>query len=105
MTGGNAGRETAKAFHNRLPYTVREAAEISALRVIRKIRRDAQVFVTTEQKDEKDFVVEMTMQDVFSVRMNVVSLQQAALLEQNFKKHAEEMYQQLLSTLTHNYEE
>lgn len=58
-----------------------------------------------EQKDEKDFVVEMTMQDVFSVRMNVVSLQQAALLEQNFKKHAEEMYQQLLSTLTHNYEE
>ena len=99
------GRETADAFQNRLPYTVREAAELSALRVIRKIRRDAQVFVTTEQKDEKDFVVEMTMQDVFSVRMNVVSLQQAALLEQNFKKHAEEMYQQLLSTLTHNYEE
>ena len=46
------GRETADAFQNRLPYTVREAAELSALRVIRKIRRDAQVFVTTEQKDE-----------------------------------------------------
>ena len=75
------GRETAQAFQNRLPYTVREAAQLSALRVIRKIRRDAQISVTTEQKSEKDYVVEMTMQDVFSIRMNVVSLQQAVLFE------------------------
>ena len=99
------GRETAQAFQNRLPYTVREAAELSALRVIRKIRRDAQISVSTKQIDEKDFVVDMSMQDVFSIRMNVVSLQQAALLERNFKKNAESIYQQLLSALTQEYEE
>ncbi|HBI63795.1 MAG TPA: hypothetical protein DDX51_01575 [Clostridiales bacterium] len=99
------GRDTAEAFQNRLPYTVREAAELSALRVIRKIRRDAQISARTEQFGEKDFVIELSMEDVFSIRMNVVSRSQAALLEHNFKKHAEEMYQQLLSALTRSYEE
>lgn len=99
------GIQTAQAFQNRLPYTVREAAELSALRVIRKIRRDAQITSKTEQLGEKDYVIELTMQNIFSVRMNVVSLSQAALLEQNFKKHAERIYQELLSALTRNYED
>ena len=99
------GLDTAKAFRDQLPYTVREAAEISALRVVRKIRRDAQVTAHTEQLGLKDFVVELNMQNVFSVRMNVVSTAQAALLESNFKKHAEAMYQELLSILTKTYDE
>ena len=99
------GRETAEAFQNRLPYTVREAAELSALRVIRKIRRDAQISSTVEQHGDKDYVVELSMQDVFSIRMNVVSPSQAALLERTFKKHAESIYQELLATLTKNYED
>jgi hypothetical protein len=99
------GRETAQVFSARLPYTVREAAELSALRVIRKIRRDAEVIAHTEKRDEKDYVVTLEMQDVFSIQMNVVSEQQASLLEQNFKKHAENIYQDMLSTLTRNYDE
>lgn len=99
------GRETAQAFQNRLPYTVREAAELSALRVVRKIRRDAQISSTVEQQGEKDYIVELSMQGVFSVRMNVVSPSQAALLERTFKKHAESIYQELLAALTKNYED
>lgn len=99
------GRDTAQAFQNRLPYTVREAAALSALRVVRKIRRDAKVTSKTEQIGENDYVVELSMEDVFSVRMNVVNPQQASLLETNFKKHAETMYQELLTLLTKNYEE
>lgn len=99
------GCDTARAFQNRLPYTVREAAEISALRVIRKIRRDAQIFVQTERQGEKDYIVELSMQDVFSVRMNVVSPEQASLLGRNFKKNAEAIYQDMLSILTKDYEE
>ncbi len=99
------GRDTAQAFQNRLPYTVREAAALSALRVVRKIRRDAKVMSRTEQIGENDYIVELTMEDVFSVRMNVVNPQQASLLETNFKKHAEIMYQELLALLTKKYEE
>ena len=99
------GRDTAQVFATRLPYTVREAAELSALRVIRKIRRDAQITAHTEQRGEKDYIVTLDMQDVFSVQMNVVSESQASLLEQNFKKHAESIYQELLAALTRNYDE
>lgn len=99
------GRDTAGAFQNRLPYTVREAAELSALRVIRKIRRDAQISVQIHQRDKEDYVVELSMQDVFSICMNVVSTSQASLLEHNFKNHAEDIYQELLAILTKNYDE
>ena len=99
------GRETARIFATRLPYTVREAAELSALRVIRKIRRDAQISAHTEQRGDKDYVVSMTMEDVFSVQMNVVSESQAALLERNFKKHAESIYQDILTAMTKSYED
>ena len=83
---------------------MREAAELSALRVIRKLRRDAQVSAETEQISEKDYVVTMPMQDVFSIQMHVVSQTQAAYLEQHFQKHAEDVYQHLLSTMTSEYE-
>lgn len=99
------GRDTAQAFQNRLPYTIRESAELSALRVIRKIRRDAQISATTTKQGEKDYIVELSMQDVFSIRMNVVSRSQAALLESSFQKNAEAIYQELLAALTKNYEE
>jgi len=98
------GRQTAQAFRNRLPFTVREAAELSALRVVRKIRQDAQISTSTEQCGEKDYVVHLTMQDVFSVQMHVVSPAQASYLESHFQKHAEDMYQQLLSAMTSEYE-
>ncbi len=99
------GLNTAAAFHKSLPYTVREAAEVSALRVIRKIRRDAQISTKTEQLGDKDYVVELTMQGVFSIRMNVVSQSQAAMLSHNFQEHAETIYQEVLSSLTKDYEE
>ncbi len=98
------GHQTAQAFRNRLPSTVREAAELSALRVVRKIRQDAQISTSTEQCGEKDYVVHLTMQDVFSVQMHVVSPAQASYLESHFQKHAEDMYQQLLSAMTSEYE-
>lgn len=98
------GRETARIFSARLPYTIREAAELSALRVIRKLRRDAQITSSTERLGDKDYVVNLSMEGVFSLHMNVVSESQASLLEQNFKKHAEQIYQELLTSVTKDYE-
>ena len=37
------GREATRIFEKQLPYPVREAAQRSALRVVRQIRRDAAI--------------------------------------------------------------
>ena len=99
------GHQTSAAFHRSLPLTVREAAEASALRVIRKHRRDAAVHSAIAKIDENEYTVTLTMDGVFSLRMSVVSTQQATLLERNFKKHAEKIYDRVLDAMLSDYEE
>lgn len=93
------GREAAVVFENNLPFTVREAAQKSALRVVRKQRRDAAIRTSVTEVSENDLIVALTMEDVFSLEMHVVSHAQASLLERNFKANAEKMYQTILNTL------
>lgn len=99
------GREAAELFESNLPYSVREAAQSSALRVVRKIRRDAALTTAVETRAEHDLIVQLDMQDVFSLRLNVVSQSQASMLERNFRKHAEKIYNVLLSALIADYDE
>lgn len=99
------GREASAVFEKKLPFTVREAAQKSALRVVRRQRRDAAVRTEVHTIAENDLVVTLQMEDVFSIQMHVVSQAQASLLERNFKENAEKMYQILLNTLIANYSE
>lgn len=48
------GQEALAAFHNRLPYTVREAAQRSALRVVRQAHRNAVISTHSEQIHPND---------------------------------------------------
>ena len=48
---------------------------------------------------ENDFIVTLTMEEVFSLDMHVVSRAQASLLEKNFRGNAEKMYQTILNAL------
>lgn len=98
------GREATRIFEKQLPYPVREAAQRSALRVVRQIRRDAGIHVTLTEHGENDLTVRMEMEQVFAVEMNVVSRGQAAMLEHTFKANAEAVYQTLLTAMTQNYE-
>lgn len=97
------GRETMELFEKNLPYTVREAAQQSALRVVQKLRRDAAITTHVEEIDAQNLLVTMTMQDVFSIQMNVVNRPQAILLERNFHQNAEKIYQILLRAMTEDY--
>lgn len=99
------GRETAELFETSLPYTVRESAQASALRVVRALRRDAAISTSVDPCADNDLVVELGLEEVFSIRMHVVSRAQASLLERRFRKNAEKIYHVLLDALTQNYEE
>lgn len=98
------GREALGAFENRLPYTVREAAQRSALRVVRQARRDAVISARTEPLHPNDFLVKMGIDEVFSLEMHAVSADQAAMLERTFRAHAEEIYQTILHAMTRDYD-
>ena len=103
-TVSDKGREALLAFANRLPYTVRESAQRSALRVVRKARRDAVISAESEALEPDGFLVKMAIDQVFSLEMHAVSPEQAALLERTFKAHAEEIYQTILHAMTRDYD-
>lgn len=99
------GRQTAEAFASRIPYTVREAASVSALRVVRQLRRNAQIITETREQGPTDFNVHLEMKGVCAIDMNVASKNQASMLEKSFQQHAESIYQDLLASLTREYEQ
>ncbi|HIX89893.1 MAG TPA: DUF4364 family protein [Candidatus Agathobaculum pullicola] len=98
------GREAIRVFEKQLPYPVREAAQRSALRVVRQIRRDAAIHTTVTERAVNDLTIRMEMEQVFAIEMDVVSRGQAAMLERTFKTNAEAIYQTLLGAMTADYE-
>lgn len=101
----DVGRETAELFETSLPFTVRESAQASALRVIRQLRRNAAIATSVEPCAENDLIVQLDLEDVFSIRMHVVSRSQASMLERRFRKNAEKIYNVLLEALIQEYDE
>ena len=97
------GREATRIFEKQLPYPVREAAQRSALRVVRQIRRDAAIHTSVTEHGEHDLTVRMEMEQVFAIEMAVVSHEQATMLERTFKANAEAIYQKLLGVMTQEY--
>ena len=98
------GIKTSKEFETRLPLSVRELANISALRVTKEIRRNACIDTLTTKRSDHDYVVTMTMDDIFSMDFMVVSQLQASLLENQFRKNAEKIYNDILNSLIKDYD-
>lgn len=99
------GIDTSIAFENKLPVSIKELANISALRVTRTIRRDSCISASTARREaENDFVVTLKMDDIFALDFMVVSESQANLLEMQFKQNAEKIYSDILYSLTKDYE-
>lgn len=98
------GRDAIRVFEKQLPYPVREAAQRSALRVVRQIRRDAAIHTSVTERAANDLTVRMEMEQVFAIEMDVVSRSQAAMLERTFKNNAEAIHQTLLAAMTADYE-
>ncbi len=55
------GREATRIFEKQLPYPVREAAQRSALRVVRQIRRDAAIHTSVTEHGEHALTVRKEM--------------------------------------------
>ncbi len=100
-----AGREVSDAFISRLPHSVRRLAQESALRVIRRIHRNAVITAEASVAGPADFPVELGLEELFTLSLHAVSEEQAAIMTRNFKNHAEEVYLSVIKALTREYDE
>jgi len=98
------GRNASDAYEERLRSSVREKALAAIMRVQSRIRRDRAIVCETIVKDDKTTIARMRMSDetdaILNLEMLCVSPSQAAMLQKNFKQHAEKIYNEILVTLT-----
>jgi len=103
------GTKTAEAFEKRLPSVVREAAQRSAVRVVRRNRRNATILCRDKQRSDGTDAVELAVMDgdvpVFALELMVLTEKQSELFKENFRNHAEKIYDGILDVLLANYEQ
>lgn len=91
------------AAQNELRASVRDKAQAAAIRVVRKIERDATI--RTEHVENEDGTFNVTLEIsgkkglVAGVNMMVFTPRQCTLLEENFRKNAEQIYQKMIALL------
>lgn len=97
------GREASKTFENTLPVSVRDHAQKAAVRVVREIRRDAAIRTETTKNGEQSYCVDLAISDgsddIMKISMLVVTPRQGDMLEKNFRKNAEKIYNAVLEQL------
>ncbi len=102
------GVKTAEAFSSRLPSFVREAAQRSAIRVVRRNRRDATILTRDKVRKDGTTAVELAVMDedtpIIAVELTVLNGEQANLFQNNFRRHAEKIYDGILKVLLDDYE-
>lgn len=100
------GRQAADTCENSLPYSVRMAAQRSILVVVSRMRRDASIRTEVLEKDGSVAAVCRLSDDsgvILSLELMTVTRQQAVLLENNFKRSAEQIYNAILAAMLEDY--
>lgn len=98
------GDETADLFERRLPASVREKAIGTAVKLLAKIKRDAENKVSIEENPSGGFNVMCNVYDMgdtlLSVRLLVADMDQARLIKSQFQKSPATIYKGILALLT-----
>lgn len=98
------GHEIIRDMYRELPLTVRDKAERAAMRVVMKIRRDAAIKADHSENPDGTFTVHLKVCDQhvehLSIDLMVVTQRQCAIIEENFKRSAENIYRQTIQMLS-----
>lgn len=101
------GLKTEEICENSLPYSVRMAAQRSILLVMSRMRRDASIKTEVSERDGHPELSCSLSDDtgvILSMTLSTVTEKQATLLENNFKRHAEQIFNAVLSAMLADYE-
>lgn len=99
-----AGSEIISEMASSLPRSVRDKAEQAALQIIAKARRDASIQASHRVNEDGTYTVELAVLDgqtkQLGLSLMVYTPRQCAIIEQNFKNHAEHIYSQVLAVVS-----
>lgn len=98
------GRENGEVTESGLPYSVRIRAEQAATTLAHIQRRSALITATHEMRRRGGYTVKLAMSDglgpIISMDLLAGNDKQAIILEKNFKKNAESIYNKIIKILT-----
>ena len=104
VTGGRENRYILSAegaglvsvLKSDLPASVRDRAEGSAIRTMRRIAREADILTEHSENGDGSYQVKLRILDkdrvALGLEMRVGSLRQCSMLENNFRKNAEKLF-------------
>ncbi len=94
------GRQNVLAVSSTLPYTVRERAEKAVAPVAAAMFRSSMIDTATEPSESGGYAVSMRLADsmgeIISMRLAVPDEEEARYMEESYRNHAEEIYNQIL---------
>ena len=96
------GRVTAEALESSLPYSVRFHAEQTAAAEAEQMQRDNSITASHGSEDTGCHVelrLNDGISDILSLRLLCADEAQAREIEKNFRRHAEDCYQKIVSLL------
>lgn len=97
------GRLHGEITESGIPYSVRMKAEKSAAVLSKILKRDALIKTTHELRRGGGCTAQLTLDDTFgeviSMRLMTATEDQAKMLEANFRKNAEKIYNKIINIL------
>jgi len=103
------GKDVLLSYDNRLPSSVRRHAQRAVLKTAARLKREACISSEMVERGPNNFTSSMRLSDgvdeIMRLDMLVVNRSQASMLENNFKNHADEIYNAVLAALLKDYTE
>lgn len=97
------GARNAETVESSLPYSVRMKAERMLAPLADKMRRDAMI-ITEHFKTDSGLIEHLAMSDgageIIDMRLLIASENQAKIIETNFRRDAEKIYQQIIELVS-----
>ncbi len=102
------GYEIGEILQDEIPMALRRAAEKNALVVLNRVRRDRSIDVETVERGG-NLYARLTMTDgvypMLTMELTVANKTQADALKKNFRKNAENIFNDVLRAVLNPYEE
>lgn len=101
------GIDTEHEVSQKIPFTIRQKALYASALIVAKIHRDSLIDIGMVNRDDGQVDMHFEISDgtdkLMDLKLLVINSEQAQILENNFRNHAEEIFSHILKGLTKDF--